>query len=136
MAYTVATIVQLDPPDAQDRVRMVVEFTGSGETAKRLERYVTGNDTNQSLRSWAREQAVLLDGRKSIADSLSVGLSINLTPPAPPVPTAREVWQEKANRLARLRGLGTVAASTLLTEITALADDVRTSYQAGFLSDF
>ena len=136
MAYTLATIVQIDAPSGDDRVRIVVEFTGAGEVAKRLERYVTGGDTNLTLRAWAREQALLLDGRKSIVDSLTVGQSVNLVPPAPPTPTAKEVWQEKAARLARLRGLGTVSASALLTAITALADDVRTSFAAGFLDDF
>ncbi len=136
MAYTLATIVQIDPPSLDDRIRIVVEFTGSGEVAKRLERYVTGSDTNLTLRDWARSQAILLDGRKSIADSLLVGQSVSLVPPAPVAPTAKQIWQGKAQRLAALRGLGTVTTSPLLTAINALADDVRTSFAAGFLDDF
>lgn len=135
MAYIQAQVVQKDPPLSDGRTHLVVEFTGdAGEVPRRFDRYLDGESTVPGEREWIRNELARLNGRKTIADLVAVG---QIVPPAaaptPSVPTARDIWVEKGQRLARLRAMGTVAASTLLTAINALADDVRTSYQAGFI---
>ena len=137
MAYVTATLKQKDAPLPDGRVRLVITFVGdAGEPTVDREHYLDESTTVANLRRWAYDEAQRLTGRKTVADVLTVGQSITLTaPPAPPAPTARQIWLEKAQRLARLRGLGSVTNSTLLTEINALADDVRTSYQAGWIVD-
>lgn len=135
MAYIQAQVAQKDPPLTDGRTHLVVEFTGdAGEPPRRLDRYLDGESTVPRERAWIRDELARLNGRKTIADLVTVG---QIVPPAavptPPVPTAREMWVEKAQRLARLRAMGTVTTSALLTAINALADDVRTSYQAWFI---
>jgi hypothetical protein len=137
MAYVQAELIQEDPPSLDGRVHVVFLLTGdASETPRRVETYIDDGTTAASLRAWAWEEGVKAGRRKTIADQISVGQVFALTPPAaPPTPTAQEVWLTKARRLARLRELGTVTiGSTLATEIQALADDVRTSYQAGWIA--
>lgn len=138
MAYVQAELIQEDPPGLDGRVHVVFTLTGdAGETPKRIETYIDDNTTPASLRAWAWEEGQKAGRRKSVADAITVGqLFVLSAPPAPPAPTAQEVWIAKARRLARLRDLGAVTNSPLLTEINALADDVRTSYQAGWITSF
>lgn len=135
MAYILATLVQKDPPGSDGRVRIIVEFTGdAGEPPRRRERYIE-NETLAELKTWARNEAIGLFGKKALADALVVGATVNLTPPTPPtppVPTAAQVWTEKARRLARLRAMG-VVTGPLDAAITALTADVVATYQAGFV---
>jgi hypothetical protein len=136
MAYNTATIRQIDPVNAQDLTRIVVEFTGNaGEPTIRREKYVSGDDTGLSLRQWAIAEATRLAGRKTIADGLSLGQSINLTPPVPPAPTAQEVWNAKVRRLYMFKQLGTTSGA-LATQITALQTDVEATIQAGWVASF
>lgn len=139
MAYVTATLKQKDAPLPDGRVRIVVAFMGdAGEPTRDRELYVDGGMTAMDIRRWCIAEASRMGTGKTVIDALTIGQSINLTPiapPAPPLPTARQVWLEKANRLARLRSLGAVTAGTLLDEITALAEDVRVMYQAGWIAD-
>lgn len=143
MAYNTATIVAEDAPDKDGRVHLVIEFTGNaGEAPKRRDFYIDGSTTALEMRRWAINEATRMTSGKTLADTaaIAVGQTFNLTPIVDPPPTQAELdrraWVEKAQRLARLRSLGTVTNSTLLTEINALADDVRTSYQAGWIAGF
>ena len=132
MAYTTATIVQKDPPGADGRTRIVVEFTGGGEVVRRAEKYVE-NETIADLRAWTRTQATALAGRTSIAGLLTVGATLDLTPPAGPTAAeiARDAWLADAARLKRATDLG-------LTNATAVADiaALRTTVNANYLSAY
>ncbi|MGH9257353.1 MAG: hypothetical protein ACRD3C_22565 [Vicinamibacterales bacterium] len=133
--YNAASVIQADPPSAQG-VHIVVRFSGSGEMPVQLDYYVQA-DTLADVRAWARDQVARLNARRTTENAIagaSLPFALDLTPPSPPARPAVETWVAKARRLAALRALGAVTASPLLDEITALADDVRGSYQPGFSS--
>lgn len=132
MAYNVATLVQKDPPSEDRRVRIVVEFTGNaGEPVVRREYYVNASDTTQTIRRWCIEQARNLGDVKTVADALTVGQSINLTPINPPTPTAEEVWRAKVGRYQRMAGLG--LSGQAATDLAALKADIEATYVSAYL---
>jgi hypothetical protein len=139
MAYNQATITQIDPADTQERVRIVVRFTGNaGEPAVTRERYVTADDTNQTLRSWARNEASRLLARKNIADSLTVGQTVNLSAPAPDAAAeAKNTWFGKLQRFKQgkaARDAGLLVPST--ADMDALKADLEATYLAAYFTDF
>lgn len=132
MAYNTATLIQKDPQGPDRRVRIVVEFTGNaGEPTVRLEYYVTPTDTAQTIRRWAIEQAKNLGDVKSIADSLTVGQSINLTPITPSAATAEEIWRAKVARYVRMKDLG--LSGQAVTDLAALKADIEATYLSVYL---
>lgn len=132
MAYNTATLMQKDPPSEDRRVRLVIEFTGNAdEPVVRREYYVTAADTGQTIRRWCIEQAKNLGDVKTVADALSVGQSINLTPIAPPVPTAEDVWRAKAARYRSMAGLG--LSGQAATDLAALKADIEATYVSAYL---
>lgn len=132
MAYTTATIVLKDPPLPDGRVQITVAFTGNaGEPAMRRQIHVGPDDTGQSLRRWAIAQAKSLGDVKTIADSLTVGQSINLTPIATPPATAEEVWRAKVARYQRMAGLGLTGQAA--TDLAALKADIEATYITAYL---
>lgn len=132
MAYTTATLVQKYPPAEDRRVRIVVELYGNaGEPTVRREYYVTATDTTTSIRRWCIEQAKNLADVKTVADALTVGQSINLTPITPPTPTAEEVWRAKVARYYRLAGLGLTGQAA--TDLAALKADIEATYVTAYL---
>ncbi len=133
MAYTTATLIQKDPPTAQNTVHLIAEFTGAGETAVRRELDAPPTTTLASLRQWARDQAAALDARRGFLDTITVGQSISLTPPVPPVPTAKQIWQGKVSRYKQYAGAGLTGAGA--TALAALLTDINATYAAGFLDD-
>lgn len=132
MAYTTATLVLKDPPLADGRVQITVEFTGNaGEPAMRRQMHVGPSDTLQSIRRWAIEQAKSLGDAKTIADSLTVGQSLNLAAINPPAPTAEEVWRTKAARYQRMAGLN--LSGQAATDLAALKSDLEATYVSAYL---
>lgn len=131
MPYTVATLVQKDAP-IDTKTRLVIRFTGAGETAVEREFFVDGATTLTGIRQWCISEASRLGNRRTVADGLTVGQSINLTPIAPPAPTAKQIWQEKAARYAAYKDLG-LTAPTFVAELAALQTDLNNTYAAGFL---
>lgn len=132
MAYNTAALVQKDPPSEDRRVRLVIEFTGNaGEPIVRREYYVTAADTAQSIRRWCIEQAKNLGDVKTVADSLTVGQSINLTPITPPAATAEEIWRAKLARYRTLAGLGLTGQAA--TDLAALKADIEATYVTAYL---
>ena len=132
MAYNTATIVLKDPPLADGRVQIAVEFTGNaGEPAMRRQIHVGPDDTGASLRRWAISQAKSLGDVKTIADSLTVGQSINLTPIATPAATAEEVWRAKVARFNRMRELG--LSGQAATDLAALKSQIEETYVSSYL---
>lgn len=132
MAYNLATLVQKDPPNDERKVRIVVEFTGNaGEPTVRREYYVSASDTVQSIRRWAIEQARNLGDVKTVADALTVGRSVNLTPLAAPTPTPEEVWRAKVARYNRMRELGLTGQAA--TDLAALKADIEATYVSAYL---
>lgn len=132
MAYTTATLVLKDPPLADGRVQITVEFTGNaGEPAMRRQMHVGPSDTLQSIRRWAVEQAKSLGDVKTIADSLTVGQSLNLAAINPPAPTAEEVWRSKAARYQRMAGLN--LSGQAATDLAALKSDLEATYVSAYL---
>ncbi len=132
MSYNTATLIQKDPPSPDRRVRIVVEFTGNaGEPTVRQEYYITSTDTAQSIRRWAIEQARNLGDVKTVADALTVGQSVNLTPINPPAATAEEVWRAKVGRYTRMQDLGLTGQAA--TDLAALKADIEATYLTGYL---
>jgi hypothetical protein len=68
---------------------------------------------------------------KTIADSLTVGQSINLTPIATPPATAEEVWRAKVARYQRMAGLGLTGQAA--TDLSALKADIEATYVTAYL---
>lgn len=132
MAYNTATLVQKDPPGEDRRVRLVIEFTGNaGEPLVRREYYVNAADTTQTIRRWCIEQAKNLGDVKTVADALTVGQSINLTPSNPPTPTAEEQWRAKVGRYQRMAGLGLTGQAA--TDLATLKADIEGTYVSAYL---
>ena len=131
MAYNTATLVQKDPPNDDRRVRIVVQFSGNaGEPTVRREYYVGPSDTLQSIRQWAINQAASMGAVKTVADNLTEGMSVNLTPIAAPAPTAQQVWQGKVERYKALAGLGLVGQAA--TDLAALKADIEATYLSAY----
>lgn len=132
MAYNTATLVQKDPPGEDRRVRLVIEFTGNaGEPVVRREYYVTAADTAQSIRRWCIEQAKSLGDVKTVADALTVGQSVNLTPIATPAATAEEVWRWKVSRYRAMAQLG--LSGQAATDLSSLKADIEATYVTAYL---
>lgn len=132
MAYTTATLVLKDPPLSDGRVQITVEFTGNaGEPPMRRQMFVGPTDTTQTIRRWCIEQAKNLGDVKTVADSLTVGQSINLTPIATPAATAEEVWRAKVARFNRMRELG--LSGQAATDLAALKADIEATYASAYL---
>lgn len=132
MAYNVATLVQKDPPSEDRRVRLVIEFFGNaGEPTVRREYYVTATDTTTTIRRWCIDQAKNLADVKTVADSLTVGQSINLTPINPPAATAEEIWRAKVARYQRMAGLGLTGQAA--TDLATLKADIEATYVTAYL---
>lgn len=132
MADNTAALVQKDPPSEDRRVRLVIEFTGNaGEPVVRREYYVTATDTGQTIRRWCIDQAKNLGDVKTVADALTVGQSINLTPITPPVPTAEDVWRAKVSRYRSMMGLG--LSGQAATDLAALKADLEATYVSAYL---
>lgn len=132
MAYTTATLVLKDPPLSDGRVQITVEFTGAGEQPMRRQMHVGPTDTVQTIRRWAYEQAQNLGSVKTIADSLTVGQSINLTKIPDPTPSAEDVWQEKVRRYQRMAALGLTGA-TAAADLATLKADIEATYDSSYL---
>ena len=133
MAYNTATLIQKDPPNDDRRVRIVVQFSGNaGEPTVRREYYVGPSDTLQSIRQWAINQASSMGSVKTVADNLTEGMSVNLTPIAAPAPTAQQVWQSKVNRYLAGKDLGLTGA-TAVADLAALKADIEATYLSAYL---
>lgn len=132
MSYNTATLVAKDPPLPDGRVQITVEFTGNaGEPAMRRQMHVGPSDTAQTIRRWCIEQAKNLADVKTIADALTVGQSINLTPIAPPEPTAEDVWRGKVSRYRAMAQLG--LSGQAATDLAALKADIEATYVTAYL---
>lgn len=132
MAYTTATLVLRDPPLADGRVQITVEFTGNaGEQAMRRQMHVGPTDTTQTIRRWCIEQAKNLGDVKTVADALTVGQSINLTPINPPTPTAEDIWRGKVSRYRSMAQLG--LSGQAVTDLAALKADIEATYVSAYL---
>lgn len=92
---------------------------------------MTPADTAQTIRRWCIEQARNLGDVKTVADALTIGQSINLTPIAPPAATAEEVWRAKVARYNRMRDLGLTGQAA--TDLAALKADLESTYLTAYL---
>lgn len=131
MPYTTATLVEKQAPGPDGRVALIVEFTGAGEPTKREGYTLDGTTTILGLRAWARAKALSLES-KTIADQLTVGMSVNLASIAPPAPTAEEIWRAKVARYLQAKELG-ATNSTAIADRDALFADINATYQTAYL---
>lgn len=132
MAYTTATLVVKDHPLPDGQTRITVEFTGNAGEPARRETYLVGpNDTAQTIRRWAITQAQRFGNVKTIADALTVGQSVNLSPIADPAPTAEDLWRAKVSRYSRLQGLG--LTGQVAADLAALKADIEATYVSAYL---
>lgn len=131
MPYTVATLVEKDPPGPDGTVAIRVEFTGAGEVTKREGYVIEGNTTVAALREWARSKAKRLES-KTIADTLTVGQSVNLAVPSAPTPTAEEIWRAKVARYHQGKALA-LTNGTAVSDLAALFTDINATYLSVYL---
>jgi hypothetical protein len=138
MPYTLATIVRNEEL-GDGRTDLGVEF--SGADAKVILRAITidGATTAASLRAWAIAQRDNLNGAKTLAKlaALQVGQSLDLTPAASPVQTAREKFFEdlgRWQRVAQAIQVGILIGDEV--EVVALKKNVQSDYLPAYLSAF
>ena len=133
MAYTTWTVVEKDAPGPDGSVAIRVELTGGPEAAKRIAYNITGNTTIAALKNAVWQQANVV-ASKSIADTITVGLTgtvVSIAPPAPTPPTAKETWLAEGQSIAGLESLGLTGAPA--TALATRKSTWITSYQAGFV---
>lgn len=132
MAYNTATLIRKDPSLDNGQVWITVQFTGNAGEPPIRQRYLVGHtDTGQTIRQWAIGVANALGSAKNIADSLTVGQSVNLTPISDPPPTAQQVWRGKVSRYLSLSAVPWSGA--LATDLAALKSNIETTYVTGYL---
>ena len=139
MAITAATFQSYSRVD-HDTYRVEVQFTDS-VAAPFKEWFRVSGDTLAEITADLRRQIaarIKSDAVKDVLAGIAVGTNIPITapaPPAPPVPTAKEIWQAKARALATATQMAIVtgAPQALFDAIAALRLDVRTTYAAGHL---
>lgn len=139
MAYVTATLVKIEAPfthkDAtfsDGSVSLLIEFTGNAGEPPRTQRYtIRPTDTLKTIRHWAINVAANLGSTKSIADALTVGQSVDLTPIVPTPPTAKETWILKFEKYRRYAIANWAGA--LSTDLSALKADIEATYQASYL---
>jgi hypothetical protein len=133
--YTTATVIE--NTDGQDgNPILLVEFTGdAGEAPKREYAPMAVIATALQLRQWVKAIFDALNSRRTLAKiaALQVGQVIAPANTAAPVPTAEEVWLEKARRLVRVTAIGLTAAQAV-TDLAALKADVNGTYQSVYLT--
>lgn len=134
MAYTTATLISKSPYLTDGRVPIEVEFTGNAGETPVSQKYILGpSDTALTMRAWASQMAASLNSVKTFAGNLAVGQSISVTPippPSDPVPTAKDIWLEKARRYQRVADLG--LAGQFATDLAALKADLEATYVTGY----
>lgn len=131
MPYTTATLVEKQAPGPDGRVALIVEFIGAGEPTKREGYTLDGTTTILGLRAWARSKAIALES-KTIADLLTVGMSVNLAVPATPAPTAEELWRAKVVRYLAAKNLDSTNV-TAIADRNALFADINATYLTAYL---
>ena len=132
MPYTTATLISKDTPFDDGRVRITVEFTGAGETAKRLTYTVDGHDTFATIRNWIDQQAVRLDPVKTVVDSLALGQQVAVRAIVPPAPTAEAIWRGKVGRYLAAKELN-LTGGTAVADRNALLADIEATYLPAYL---
>jgi hypothetical protein len=111
-----------------DDVKGVYEdgFIASGTTVAELR-----DDVSRQIAAKNARLAV-----KNVLAGIAVNTNIPVTAPADPVPavpTPKQVWFDKVNRLARMNSLAIPAGSPLASAIDALQLDVVATYVSGYL---
>ena len=136
MAITAASFQSYSRVD-HDTYRVEVEFTDSALPAFREWFRVSGDTLAEITADLRRQIAARIkrDLVKDVLAGIAVGTAIPITAPAPPapgVPTAKDIWQGKARALAVAKQMG-LAAGAALTAINTLQTDVQNTYAAGHL---
>ena len=134
MPYNAATLVSKSPYLRDGQVPIEVAFSGDAGEPVVTQRFVIGpGDTALTIRAWAAQMAASLNAVKTFAGNLTIGQSININPvppPSDPVPTAKEVWLEKARRYQRIAGLN--LTGQFATDLAALKADLEATYISGY----
>lgn len=126
--------IQVDKIDGGLRVIATVTEVG-GNTYKR--EFITGKFSDPGTQ--IREMVLSENANESLVDSGKTALTLNVpldigpkTPPDPDPPTAASIWNDKARRLTRARGLG-LTSQKAVDDLAALEADVNATYVTGYL---
>lgn len=134
MAYTTATLISKSPYLTDGRVPIEVAFSGNAGEPVVMQKFTIGpSDTALTVRAWAASMAASLNAVKTFAENLNIGQSISVAaipPPADPVPSAKDIWLEKARRYQRIADL--VLAGQFATDLAALKADLEATYVTGY----
>lgn len=132
--YDTWTIVEKDPPAPDGSVAIRIELTGATEVTKRIGYVIRGGTVPREIKNfiWAQATAV---ASKSIADLIPIGMTgpiVKPPDPAPPTPSAQDVWNAKVARYQAGKALALTNA-TAVSDLNALFADINATYQSAFL---
>ena len=131
MAYTTATVVQKDPPAANGRTHLVIEFTGEKVEPFRVDKDVA-DETPAQLGAWARGELTRLNAIRATATAIRVADTLDLTVPEVDKAVAAEAkWFEQARRLVRMRAIASTNES-----FVAELDALQKAVDAGFVNTY
>ena len=133
-AYQNPTVIS-NQPQSTGFVKVTFAFTGSaGEPTRTREYLVRPTTTATLLRNWVDDTKKELDllHTASIIPSLQPQQIVPGVARVAPVPTAKEVWNEKYERYKRYKDSGLVNAA-LTIDMNALKADLEATYLDGFI---
>lgn len=128
------TVVEKDAPGPDGSVAVRIDLTGAGEPTKRIGYVIVGGTTVRDMKTFIWSEANR-KASKSSADLVTIGMTgaTNKPPdPAPPVPTAQEVWNAKVDRYLAGKALASTNV-TAISDLNALFNDINATYTTAFL---
>ena len=91
MAYTTATIKQIDPPDLeQGRIHVIVSFSGPGVPDIDQGYWLDGSQTAAQLQAQVAAKATALNEVVTVRQAIALNEVISITPPTPTPPTQQQ----------------------------------------------
>lgn len=134
--YTEAEVVS-NETQVDGRTMIVLNVVGSNnESPVQLKFNVPANPSMAGLRYTVGDKVTELNTALTVSTlpALQPGQTIlPLARPAPPAPTAKQIWQGKLNKLDRYLQVQAQGVTAVAADITALIADLNASYATGHL---
>ena len=134
MSYTTWTVAEKDAQGPDGKVAIRVDLSGGTDPVKRIAYVIDGSTSIQALKAFVWKQSNEA-ASKSIADLITVGMTGSVgkpVDPAPPAPSAQDVFNAKVIRYNAGKTLG-LTNPTAVADLNALFADINATYQSSFL---
>lgn len=135
-AYTTASISAIYTSETDATIRIAVTCAGTGGDPNATTTFSPVGLTALEMRTRVWEFCDAAARSRNLLGAITVGQNV-VRPPAPPVPTAEQLWRLDFARWLRVK---TAIDAGILTgaeaEVVALKNTVTSGYQAGFLANF